>query len=1700
MNKTNVIISLVLIFLVVTMTPAYALSISDVLASDVSDRYAVVKWNTNEPSSSTILYGLNGSKLIDVQTDNVFTKNHSVMISPLAANTGYSFNVSSTNKNGTDAKGTFNFMTTLTDTTPPFIDVDLPSFVSEPIINVIGKTEPNTEVYVEVNGALSGSGFMVTGADGAIALSAIRLTATAGAGKEASNQVKITAIDPSKNQNEVIKTVNVDTTPPGITIESPANAKTAFTKDLSAFAWGEQSITIKGNSDEPASMDVYLDGDLVQTLNTSGAWETKPINFKEDRKYTLRFYAVDRAGNVFDQEYVVLLDTKPIELTSNLNDLTPSYVVYRTVRGTTKPGATVIVTVNNQTTSEITTLEGMTNIPASTYEFYERAKSGTLLGDKLDYVDVADENGDFSIDIELTTNFKVENEEAKSVNIDTEDAWKNDVEVTAIDSVGRMKSSGVKRIYYARCGAGGFFTITSPVPSPNSLPEPVVQEGAGQFAMTMDIKWAGPTGVEGVDVTNAKILKQTINPDDKLGRYNLTMGSGNIYKSATLYPSVITADTKQLYAYVSMNPTTHDFGKSKKVIEELQFPLMLELQYTYEVPGQQRSQLITQRKCIDVSIQVEPAITDYFNPNKLVKELSKDLDSIIKQIDNALPYIKKAKNIVAIGCAGSILIQWLKSIGTKWTCRGQDIRDWLLPNEKGEGCTISDDLTCDCGNSEHSGQLLACCQSTVNTLKLQTNIVKPICSRMFCPSVPTFTKHVSSYSDLIVRASTRETTGVSSSVSGVFSKTTGASSKCLVGNSVPAEVSDNNPLGCKSEFNRAWDSAILFDYPIGSEFKLAQEQLSSKKAVPGFFGSLVRGQSKMTNLCSAQDTNEDKIIGITNPKKILGVNQGNPVTPAYRIRTPALTELTGPEEGKEMTEVVDFGYYYQTVVINIPADTVKANVKREESGAVLAGQQPNLGDYVFEQLYGNIQFDRTTGKCAENDKCNEAVKYYGNGGKIPTEVLANLRIKGNKDYVYNPTGGLIAAVKAVCIPAVEAYLTLYRNILVHINSCFKSVADKGKGNSGACRALLSEVVCDFVIDAISCAGKSAVSWASRGPADKSTVWDVSPNPFKAISLAGSSTIESITGSYGNTAAFESLFSERSLMHSVCIGAFTGDFDWNFLGDMFTEVVPVPIKSTCVAFPATRRFISSNPVKQGKPTYLYYSGGMLAAGSDISSLSVQLVCSSDNSCTRYSVSSNPGGKCDCFGGTEKTYQINTDQYAIKQGEVYDEAKYTTIQDAEYRYDKVRVTYTYKDSNGEDKTEKCEAQLKDDSTIPASCKWGEGIGFRCAFSLGDRGYAKFVEGPRAIRDGTQDHIYTIGEPLNLYTKVEVKSPDTSNPQRKWLRFEIKNQKNVLIFSNNFILEEGINEVNFPSGALVAGNSDKREIEASDFGEVLDTSTLDIRNAGGGADITVPTGTKDFSSATESSYFVVLFVNDKYECHTLSVVSGQDVIGGIITGRTPNTNKQVDCNGIKFEISGTPAVGVNPSGALSEYVKGTKAPTAIVVTFKKASGTGSGQCTSDVVDWSGIATLYYSKEGDDTQMSSSKVISDNGVQEQSFVIRTRCKPVYEQVGTESKGEATALEFNVVETTAKAGGTINVNYNVQSPSKKIDKLELQFGDKGPVVPLATVGAFTTGGTQTAQVTVPNGLTGKIDVSLLASIDGKSQNLKKDKEGITIS
>jgi hypothetical protein len=481
----------------------------------------------------------------------------------------------------------------------------------------------------------------------------------------------------------------------------------------------------------------------------------------------------------------------------------------------------------------------------------------------------------------------------------------------------------------------------------------------------------------------------------------------------------------------------------------------------------------------------------------------------------------------------------------------------------------------------------------------------------------------------------------------------------------------------------------------------------------------------------------------------------------------------------------------------------------------LAGlfQDPKLDNLENNLNFNSFKDDLV--KCADKPRTAEK-----KAEDIYKEILSKIGVSG-KEYIVDPTAGLLRSVQCVCLPAIVSYLNLYKRMMEAIRNCFNTILVTGDGSAGVCQAVLSVYVCDLIWDAIRCFTRKYSTGGFQRSAEGSL-----GNFFGALTSAGPSINEKVQSRYGASAMWKSMFAEKKLVHSVCLFAFTGTWDLDVAG-LLEQDYPIVINSQGFLYPCERRFISFNPISRpytGLTNWNYHFGAGLVAGADLE-YTIEMVCSDGVTCNPSDGFVN--GRCDCPGG-EQRYMIKSGR--LKAGEILDEEIFEPVQGgprALGRFDKAVLTWRYKNNRDETVSETKECTIKQaGGRPPAYCNFDYGSGaFRCGVDFGAENWIRFYKEPEPDKDE-----YWIGDKISFEVEVQQSIPEdtTCNHENceytKYLQWVIYN-KNGKKIADNFQALEPFNRKGRYSETI---NTEHR-ISGSDFGKSIKLTFNTLRDDG-------------------------------------------------------------------------------------------------------------------------------------------------------------------------------------------------------------------------------------------------------------------------------
>ncbi|PIN85884.1 hypothetical protein COV19_07375 [Candidatus Woesearchaeota archaeon CG10_big_fil_rev_8_21_14_0_10_44_13] len=1302
------IIALFCIYLIIDTTMVHALIINydPVSDIDVSGAQATIRWTTDAEADSKIEYGTTQS-LGSSGDDPTSSTSHSITLTGLGAAATYYYKLTSSG-NGeiatADNFGSLYSFTTPaasadTDTAPPQFNVTLPQYYNRRQITFGGYTKPDSilRLYLNANQADIGTDKYIqlttSDASGHFIFKYVNLIDD--------NQLTIWAKDPSGSTNSAAFHVIVDADSPVVQMKEPPALASSTT------------VAINGSVNEDVTVTIAVNNDTKTQEVKAGNFNLM-LSLKEGIKNDVDLQFSDKAGNVFEKEYRINVDTEgPKILWNNLRSLDPSYIQDVYVEGNvSKPGATIVIFVNNKTYSSEA---WSTSVRDMLFHY------GSILGDgDQKYVTKADERGHFRIKVFLTqeiitakseyqqdvyktspapsstgpggapTTYGTSNTAVGRVTSGStgrySNAWDNNIVIVAMDELGRSdKQSGI--ITFARCGYGADWNILVKNPTPSVITPEHLRQGIAQIAFAVNLEWQGPG-------TKQKLLR-----DPVVQQYKL---SDEMKKDYVFDPNQLVSgvhpvwsqDRKRGYVVIDLNKKDYQQKNLTDLKKEdllVKLPMQVELEYQYDDGS---GSIVTgiQKQCWDITTVLDVRIPPSVIPKELLNASVQFLNSTITAINKILKPLKAITIVVFVTCLLSWVMYFFALMRKAYDC--MDSKD---------GKTKSD----------------ACLESEANAKKVE-KYMHYVCDRIFCPSVPTADYYLQEM----------------------------ASKDCR-GKPLSAAMSkDDN--ACGQEYMDQWDSGCLLMNELERSKCIRYQEGDSQ-----FQESCAESGQMLKNIwygasdfCRKKETQQARVFSVTKGKE----------TQQYVLDENGKAMLVVSETSQAGLKKTEGGY----VTVGRGGSETKYNTGPFETFSE-GNKDINVNDYDDQ---GRLYYTDSTGKknyvCKEqggirtmnlDEKGEPNPKELERGCKpmtLPPEIMDAANLPNTQKYVVKPTDNLLTAMQCVCLPAINGFLTLWRNMLGAIMQCFQSILITGDGSTGLCRSVLTTYICDIIFDAIRC----FVNRYGGGMASRQDERGGISSFFKSAATAGGDIQESITGRYGQSALYKTMFSERKLIHAACLWAFTGDFDFD-IGSALTGPGAIPLKSKAFLYPRTRRFIASNPLN-GYTTHIYHIGAGLVAGADMS-YKLQLVCSASDGCDPKE--GFPNGMCDCAKQSKEVLKDITTSFGpgrLNAGEMLGPNEgdiYVKVSDDKYRYDTVRLTYWYKDNEGTPQTVVEEGRITQiGGNPPAECSFDLAGGvFRCAYEVGDIGYAIFTEVPKPEKKR-----YGLGDTVYLNFKIDKRSP--------------------------------------------------------------------------------------------------------------------------------------------------------------------------------------------------------------------------------------------------------------------------------------------------------------------------------------------------------
>ncbi|MDO8642179.1 MAG: N-acetylmuramoyl-L-alanine amidase [Candidatus Woesearchaeota archaeon] len=1243
------------------------------------------------------------------------------------------------------------------------LNLELPKKTNKRTLTVQGTTNSHTRVKTYLNPALpitnATSYHTITIADSA---GAFALTFTL---NEGLSHIVVIAegraeeiVDEATNQTSVQKTikefdVTVDTVAPVVSLDQHISIV-------------EGVLALKGTTSETIVATITVSGAVSEQQLPAGAFDIRvPVSESVaqniGKKTDVHFVFADEAGNTKQESKTIqILGPAPQLFSHNLNELNPSYTQKVTVRGNATPGAVVFVTVNDEVTPN----------SAWSTSLLDLVKSLSVrAAPQKEYTAVAGPDGRFSIDVLLTqfvqtnlTQYLPQQPLDSSANTfgrqyDVGSTFENRLQIFVVDDLGRSSTSGPVSVVFAKCGSGGFWEVEQSKITPSTVIPAHLRNGIAQLGFNVKLKWRGPADRATIlSPPRFRVLHQSTEArrDYAFDPETLVRQPVQVTWSDDYTVGGIVVNFNQL-PYLQKNLS--DISAKKDLL--IKIPLQMEVLFEYEdasgmgtgipatsgaqaPPGTQyisgvsgrpsyqnyqqplspsstsgvyggRAGKITrtQLHCTDVVTTLDLELDERWLPTWLLKDSIHFFDDAIKTLNQILQYLKFVLIGTFVTCLGSFAAYYYKLVIEKLDCTG---------------------VYADAADSPEKQQ---CIQSR-ESRKDYERYMKWICDRVYCPAAPTLAVHITQASMAKTRA--LQSDGTTNPAHYDLGSTNADAKEAQCGNpgmnegvvydaadellssssssmltpfsGIPTVPGASPEKQCAQEYINQWDSACWFTNELRQSECIYDTATKSSRAAQSCGGPIGQAVESASTICQEEVR---PLVGSVRYGGTLPARDGT----------------------IEVTEAIN----------SQPTLNKKRVTIRDRWFRLIADGQWELGTFYADR---KERKDPATGEVVGYDRGLEQFV-----PEFPQKILTRAEAEKyglvprvNRDYVVDPTSSIVNSIRCMCLPAINTYIALIQRVFVQFRQCFQSILLTGEGSTGMCRRAFSETLCDFLIEAVKCFAQRYGAGSGGGGGGR--LQGIS-GFFKAVSSAGEHMHTAISDRYGKSNLY-SILNERSLIHSACFYAFTGDFDLDIEGAL-TGIGSVPVASEGFLYPKqTRRFMTSNPVT-GNARFIYHLAGGLVAGSEIT-YGAELICTaSPTNCKQiYGFANN---KCDCAEIGEKRYPITNfmGTGVLAAGEYGDMDAYVPAE-LPYRFDRVRLYWQWRNNQGNFQTEEkiIEIQQIGDEP-PLSCQF-KLSGYQCEIAAGQLGRAAFLKRPRPVKS-----VFMVNEPIDVDVELEKYSPN-------------------------------------------------------------------------------------------------------------------------------------------------------------------------------------------------------------------------------------------------------------------------------------------------------------------------------------------------------
>ncbi len=242
-----------------------------------------------------------------------------------------------------------------------------------------------------------------------------------------------------------------------------------------------------------------------------------------------------------------------------------------------------------------------------------------------------------------------------------------------------------------------------------------------------------------------------------------------------------------------------------------------------------------------------------------------------------------------------------------------------------------------------------------------------------------------------------------------------------------------------------------------------------------------------------------------------------------------------------------------------------------------------------------------------------------------------------KVLTVDPFKDHFAALQCVHLSGISSRLQFLKNLMASFSTCLIQVRTSGKGDSGACKELFTQHLCDAIwqfIRFFTDQGCATTEFGTEVDEPSDNVADYVKGGFKSIYGSISDLQSEISHEYGNAKLNDLLGTgEESVARKVCLAAF--GYDWELsVKNLVDASYTTPFATLVQPITRKREFLAIEPTAL-RPKYEYRSSWIINPGCDFERYDVYLTCVGRKQLDTYK-----GVNCGEVGGTSIASSIST----------------------------------------------------------------------------------------------------------------------------------------------------------------------------------------------------------------------------------------------------------------------------------------------------------------------------------------------------------------------------------------------------------------------------------------------------------------------------